>query len=207
MGQVGQKEKALARKDVPKSLVYEILDGRPIYYKGYKEVLAGNKTLEDIMGSSALQAEIVTYLLRLLFAGIDLSKFRVLTNEIGSHLDKRNNLSNDIAVYDKKILTGDMIDVHYPNVPAELVIEVDVDADMEEGSDNEYIQIKTQKMLEFGVKKVIWITTKTRKVMSATLNEDWLVMDWNKDIEVMEGIRFNIAAYLEEEGIVLTDED
>lgn len=44
-----------AAEAIPDYLVYEVLDGQPLYYKGYQEVLAGRQKLEDIMGSSVLQ--------------------------------------------------------------------------------------------------------------------------------------------------------
>ena len=38
------------RRKVPDALIYEIMDGKPIYRKGYREVLSGKKTIEEIMG-------------------------------------------------------------------------------------------------------------------------------------------------------------
>lgn len=32
-------------KDIPGSLVYEMIDGSPIYYQGYKEYLKGKKSI------------------------------------------------------------------------------------------------------------------------------------------------------------------
>ena len=51
-------------------------------------------------------------------------------------------------------------------------------------------------MLNFGVERVIWILTNSKKVLVATPNNDWLTMDWDKDIEILEGIVFNIQTYL-----------
>jgi hypothetical protein len=39
-------------KKIPETLVYEVLNGRPLYRKGYKEVLRKNLNPENIMGSS-----------------------------------------------------------------------------------------------------------------------------------------------------------
>ena len=49
-------------RNVPDYLIYEIMDGKPIYYRGFREVLSGKKQAEEIMGSSLLQSYIVTYL-------------------------------------------------------------------------------------------------------------------------------------------------
>ncbi len=36
------------RLNVPNYLVYEVLDGQPIYFQGYKEVLNRKKTKEEV---------------------------------------------------------------------------------------------------------------------------------------------------------------
>ncbi|NJK82922.1 MAG: hypothetical protein HC912_03015 [Saprospiraceae bacterium] len=46
---VGVQEKE-ARIAVPAHLVYEELGDVMVYYKGYKEVIEGEKTFEEIMG-------------------------------------------------------------------------------------------------------------------------------------------------------------
>nr|WP_290928168.1 hypothetical protein [Haliscomenobacter sp.] len=65
------------------------MDGQPIYYKGYQEVLTETKTLEEIIGSSSLQAYIITYLLQILFKHLDEKQYIIFTNEAGLHLDNR----------------------------------------------------------------------------------------------------------------------
>ncbi len=74
-------------------LVHEIPDGEPVCYKGYRGVSAGAKALEDIMGSGTLQTAIIEYLLRIFFKNPDERHLRIITNEGGLHLDKRNNLA------------------------------------------------------------------------------------------------------------------
>ncbi len=201
------KTKTAKKVKVPDYLIYEIMDGKPIYYRGYKEVLNKKKTLDDIMGSSSLQAEIISYLLKILYTGIDTKKYRIYTNEIGSHLSKKNNLSSDIAIYEKSVLTADKIDRHYADVPAKLIVEVDTDADFENIDPNTYIHKKTQKLLDFGVEKMIWVFTSSQKVMLAErASTTWYIMDWGQDIEMLESLSFNIAKYLEAEGIKIEQE-
>ena len=118
-------------KNIPSVLIHEIIDGKPLYRKGYRDVLAKTKTIEDIMGSSSLQFFIVDYILGLIYSQINRSKYLVATNEAGLHLDKRNNLAGDILLFDREILTIDKIDKHYSNVPPKISIEIDLDIELE----------------------------------------------------------------------------
>jgi hypothetical protein len=45
----------ISPKSIPESLVYEMMDGKTLYRKGYKQVLAGKKTLEEIFLKSLLR--------------------------------------------------------------------------------------------------------------------------------------------------------
>lgn len=188
------------RTPVPDYLIYEIIDGQPIHYQGYREVIAGNKTLSDIMGSSKLQSFIVAYVLKTLFRNLDDDKFIVLSSEAGLHLDKRNNLAGDVLIFESSTMPIEDINEHYADIPPKVAIEVDIVADVTDMEPNTYFYKKTQKLLDFGVEKVIWITTKTKKVTVATPNADWQVKDWNKDVEVLEGIVLNVGAYLAQKG-------
>lgn len=199
------KATAKPKRKVPDYLVYEVMDGKPIYYRGYQSVLNKTKKLEDIMGCSSLQAELITYLLRILFRAFDEKKYRILTNEIGSHIDTNNNLSNDIAIFDKAVLTADKINRKYPNVPPKIAIEIDTEADVSELTGFGYIYKKSKKLLDFGVERIIWIMINTQTVTVIEQGRDWQVREWNTDIELIDGHTFNIAQYLADEGIVVDE--
>jgi Uma2 family endonuclease len=186
---------------VPSYLVKEILDDMPVFYKGYKAVLRKEKSIEDIMGASGLQIFIVRYLFRLLDRNLDDNLFYVFTGECGLHLSKGTNLSGDVLVFDKQTLTPDLIDTHYLNIPPLIDIEIDVEIDNTTFSDFDYIQRKTDNLLKFGTQKVIWILTKTQKIIVAEPNKDWLMIDWQKDVEITNGITFNVPQYLKKEGV------
>lgn len=192
------------KEKIPDYLIYEVMDGKPYYRKGYRDVLNKTKTLEEIMGSSTLQFILVDYLLGIIYSFIDRSKYYIATNEAGLHFKKKNNIANDIAIYNKALLTPDKISKKYADVPPQVVIEIDTKVETE--NDTIGINLKTQKMLDFGVERVIWIFTESRKVMVAVAGEDWLIKDWNKDVEIMDGHLFNIATYLEKEGIKLEEQ-
>lgn len=197
------KSPQIVRKSAPKVpdyLIHEVMDGKPIYYRGYKEVLNGTKTFAEIMGSSTLQSLIITHLIILLGRKVDEEKYTLLSSETGIHLNKYNNLAGDILIFENSVLPIEAIDEHYAIVPPKIAIEVDINIEAPGLEIDSYIFNKTQKLLNFGVEKVIWITTKSKKVTVATRNEDWQVKDWNKDIEVFDGIIFNIGEYLRKKG-------
>jgi Uma2 family endonuclease len=189
------------RRKVPEALLYEIMDGEPIYYKGYREVMSGKKTLEEIMGASTLQFYILNYLVRLFSITFDEDLFIIATGEAGVHIDHRNNLANDLALYEDAALTPDKINKHYADIPPLLAIEIDIKADLDNPRDYAYVQRKTKKLLDFGTEKVIWIFTETQKIMVATVDDDWRIIDWYKDIALTDLQTFNIGKYLDKKGI------
>lgn len=191
-----------AAKTLPKELVYESLAGRVFYRKGYRDVLNKTKTSEQITGSSGLQSIIVSYLMMRVLSKLNESKYIVLCNEIGLHIDHRNNPASDIGIFDVNVLTPDLVDIHYVNVPAKIFIEVDIRADVEDLGETGYITMKTNELLKFGAEKVIWILSNTQKVILAKNGEKtWLWSDWNEDTQVLDGVSFNVGKYLEKKGI------
>lgn len=195
--------KRAKRKKIPEYLVKEVLDGIPIYYKGYREVLAGKKTLQDIMGCSGLPSVIVSTLHAFLFALLR-KKYWVLTNEPGNHLDLRNNLSYDISIYDKHMLTADKFDRHYLKLPPNVFIEVDIEFEVEDRlSEFEYLQRKTENLLNRGTERVIWFFTATQKVIVCENGKDWLMSGWNKTITVVDDTTVNLVELMREEGVDL----
>ena len=191
----------ISPKNIPESLVYEMMDGKILYRKDYKQVLAGRKTLEEIMGASSLQSLVAFHLTSIIAKFIDEDIYFVLINESGVHLDHKNNLANDLAIYDKEVLKPSMISTKYTHVPPKIAIEIDVKAEYEDLTELGYIYKKTQKLLNFGVEKVIWIITSVGKVTVSTQEKNWETMDWNKDVEIMDGHSFNVANYLKKQGV------
>ncbi|UFH56515.1 hypothetical protein [Spirosoma sp. KNUC1025] len=44
----------LSARSIPPALIYEMWKGKPVYYRGYRDVLAGKKTIEEIKSCSDL---------------------------------------------------------------------------------------------------------------------------------------------------------
>lgn len=189
---------------IPDYLLKEEIEGIKFYYKGYQQVLNKTKKPEDIMGCSSIQSFIIEYLLDLLYDKKVKEKYRRFTNESGNHFAHRSNMQFDIALYDKSVLTGDKITRKYvQGFPPTLVIEVDLDVELKGTglkTSEDFLKFRTKNLLKYGVQRVLWILTKPKKVLIAE-GESWLIEDWDKDIELLDGITFNIARYLAEEGV------
>jgi len=197
-------KQAPVRKKVPDHLVREVVEGVNFYYAGYRSVLNKTKTFEEIMADSLFQSALKNEVGDYLKARLDKKKYRVLVGETGLHISHRNNLGLDIAVYDKTVLTRDKITDTYSNVPAELVVEIDLDVEMDDKNKDlfsEYVVPKTQRLLDFGTQKVIWYFSRTRKVMIATPGEKWTMQDWSAPVEIMPGIALDIISLMHEADI------
>lgn len=192
--------KKISARNIPDVLIHEIIDGIPLYRKGYRDVLAKTKTVEDIMGSSSLQAFLVTYLTIWIGKQLDDHKYHILTNEAGLHLDKKNNLAGDLLIFDSSKLTIDKINKTYANIPPIISIEVDIDIALEDLTARSYINLKTRKLLDFGADKVIWFLTESKSVLIATQDEAWQTLSWDQDVEILDGISCNVGKYLKSKG-------
>jgi len=187
------------RKKLLKLLTYEKVRGKPIYYRDYEKVLRGELPPEAVMGSSELQSLIITLILKYLFKALP-KEFIALSNELGFIYAPRSFRSLDIAIFKKQDLLNPT-DKYTKKAPL-VVIEIDTKADLSKyGSFEEYMYEKTQDLLNAGVQKVIWFTTKVKKITEAEKGKNWVVKDWNQEVEVIKGVKLNLAKLLEEEGI------
>lgn len=190
-------------RKVPSALIYEEIGGVPYYYQGYRSVLSRQKTKEEIMGASALQSAVVSLLIHILYRYLPFDDFLIATNEPGLHLAPGSNLANDIAIFDQTSLPTPLDDKYF-SVPPRIVIEVDVKIDLPANvSETEYVYDKTQKLLDFGVHKVIWVLTKTRRLLVAQSSQPWLLTDWDTVTEVLPGCSFQLNPLLRSKGVIL----
>ncbi len=192
-----QKDNVMSRaiQKIPENLIYEMVNGVPIYYKGYKDYLNGNKQLGELMGSSKLQSFLISELIFLIRSFLG-NGYYIFSNELGLQFSKKSWRAADIAVVKKS--KEIVLDGKYLDIPPEYVIEVDTKADLTEVKNPfGYYQEKTQELLAFGVQKVIWIFTDTQKVMTANLNDKkWEIFDWDQELELVDGLHVNIRQLL-----------
>ena len=185
---------------VPKQLVYEELNGRKMYRRGYKNVLNQTKTIEEIMGCSSLQGIIISIFLRYLYTHTDENVYEILTNEIGLHVSLGNNLSADIILYDAKDAKEYQYDEHYFNVAPKMVIEVDVKIELENINAIDYLTEKNKTLFGFGVERVVWVLTEDKKIILAEPNQDWVVSEWSADFPLLGGSTINLEKMIQKKG-------
>jgi Uma2 family endonuclease len=169
--------------------------------------LSGLKIWEEIIGCSSYQSVLIGYLNAQLWNHLEDAPYWVMSNEIGNHLSEESKTVYDIAVFDEANLPAHRIGAHYINVPPKLVIEVDVKIETESKTPGDIAwQIKTNKLHEFGVEKVVWFFTTSQRVLIARLNEDWIFTDWHRNIELWEGLKVNVGQYLAKRRIQSIDQ-
>jgi hypothetical protein len=175
--------------NIPEYLVCEVVRGQPLYYKGYKDVLNKTKTFEEIIMESKLQAGLKAEITALLYFLLKKLGYQLATGELGLNLSREDKRGADLAIFKAENWSWDN---KFSDLPPEVVIEIDVQAQMEDQTEMDYVGGKIRDYLAFGVKKIIWIFTKEKLVFVATEQLPWLTYDWNSDIEVVEGVRFTL---------------
>lgn len=184
------------------SLVYEMDEGKPIYYAGYQDVLTGIKQAEEIMGSSGLQSHLIEIIQDFLFTHPLRKRFNYLSNEIGVQIKKKKWRACDIAIYEKERLAGYIFDDKYMAIPPDYVIEIDTKADLSKYQyQHDYFIEKTRQLHDFGVKKVIWIFTRNLPVIWESESVDAILIrnGWNHDVTITEGMTFNLEQLVQAE--------
>ncbi|MCU0426038.1 MAG: Uma2 family endonuclease [Candidatus Kapabacteria bacterium] len=183
---------------IPDALIYEMWSGKPVYYRGYKEVFDNPQLIEKSMGSSVYQSLVISSLLKYLFKHLP-DKYEALTNEVGVLLAKNDWRSADIAICDKaQILALSREEQNkYLHFVPNVVIEIDTKADMGEFSSiMDYYADKTDDLLDFGVERVIGIFTGTKKIMTATKGNPWQIVDWSASVEIIGGLFVSLESDL-----------
>jgi len=197
---VSLAEETVQAKAIPESLIYETLHGRPLYYKGYRDVVANTLKPETVIGSSDLQSILVSLINTYITVNRDKKRYITATNESGLHIAIGDNLSADIAIFEKARLGK--LKGKYFDVPPKIVIEVDIKIDPTGiGSDVAYIAEKSGELFDFGVEQLFWILSSIQKIIILRPGQDWITTDWSNDITIMDGCILNVKQLLDEEEI------
>lgn len=184
-------------KNIPDALIYEMVEGRPIYYNNIEKISDKN-SFEEIMGSSFLQAQLVAMIVGILFGRFDLNSYIITTNEAGFKYAENSFRALDIAIFEREKVKNELLSTEYVKTAPKIVIEVDTKADLKQYGDIiYYINEKTDDLLNAGVEKVIWIMTKIEKVMVAEQEKPWIITKWDKDIIISDNLSINIKQMID----------
>lgn len=192
----------ISHKQLLKTLVYEEWGERTVYYKGYEQVLNGEINLESIMSCSDIQGVVVYTIGLFIGNNINRKKYLIATNEVGLHLAHKNNLGNDLVIYEREKVRK--LRGKYFSVAPKIAIEVDIKADLKEFDNvvENYIVEKSQKMLDFGTERVLWILTDTKKIFVFEKgNPKSYLVDWSEGVPVLDDCVLNLKQLLDEEEI------
>jgi hypothetical protein len=192
--------------EIPTRLVKEVINGKKYYYKGYRSVLRGEKKIESIMGSSDLQATLVSIVYAYLFLQLDRKTYHIVVSEPGLHLGTNSNFSNDIAIYRKADLAPNRDRLKYFSVAPLVAIEVDVRIESEdEGSDDfSYMFEKSSLLIGSGTMVVVWVLSRIQSLVVFAPGTDGSiqpqVIPWTASYDLPVGIPIRLAGWLEAEG-------
>ena len=150
------------------------------------------------MGSSILQSLVITHLTGWLLNKLK-AHFHIFTNELGLQIGKNQERSADIALYSKAALQGKLTSVKYADVAPQIIFEIDTKANLDDLSNSQsYYFEKTNHLLNWGVERVIWIFTDSRKIMVAEKGKKWTLQDWSEPIQVHGRFLVNLEKLIED---------
>jgi Uma2 family endonuclease len=187
---------------VPAILVYEEFDGHPIYRKGYKAFALGLKKIEEVnMGTSELQYFIIGSILKYLNRTLPESYFAG-SSELGLHLAKNTNFSADVAIYRPGQLQIGFHSTQYTDVPPSVVVEVDIKIDESDyfQNEDEYCHRKTERLLQWGVERVIWVFSASRRILVADNLQKWEFISWDLPFTIIDNQEINLWEQLLKNG-------
>lgn len=192
-----------AKHEIPKSLIYEMYDGKPMYYKGYKDVMNGTERKENINISE--RTIIISTILQNLMCESDKNSHFVAGNGVGLQISDDTITTSNILIFGKDSLQNIKFDNHYFKIPPLATFDLDFIAETTDFGISEfnYYSMKTKNLLDFGVKEVFWFFSASKQVAIARPNQDWIIANWDKELVVLDEYKFSLTQLLEKEGFKL----
>jgi Uma2 family endonuclease len=153
--------------------------------------MLGLKKIDKIsMGTSALQWFITNMINRHLNRVLP-PTYLCGPGELGAH---NSNFSANIAIFRPGQLKVGFQSINYSTVPPSVVIEVDIKIDESEYFQNEeeYFHKKTEQLLQWGVERVIWVFSASRRVLVADNLKTWSFISWNLPFVIIDNHQVNV---------------
>ena len=145
------------------------------------------------MGTSGLQYFIIGCIIKFLNRNLPESYFAG-SSELGLHLSKNANFSADIAIYKEGRLNIGFHSVNYVDTPPNVVIEVDIKIEEYDyfKSEEEYFHRKTEQLLQWGVERVVWVFSSSRRILVADNLQKWEFIRWDLPFIVIDDYEINL---------------
>lgn len=181
--------------EIPEILIYEEFDGHPIYRKGYKDFVSGLKKIEEInTGANMLQWGIITSAIKHLTHILPQNYFAG-AGSLGLDLGNDTKLIADIAIYQRAQIKTAFYSTQYATTPPIVVIEVDIRVDEED-----YFHKKAERLLEWGVERVIWVFSSSQRILIADNLQEWRFIRWDLPFTVIDDYEVNLWDLMLEDG-------
>lgn len=186
---------AVSDVSIPDALIYERVNGKPIYYHGWRDVLKNEKTLQEAIANNFIQSYLISEIGVAAHKGLR-KKYILGMNDVGLQFNESDWRIVDIALWTKESLKNTPLHNKYSDIIPEIVIEVDTKADsIDEPS---YYFDKTKYLHQKGVRRIIWVLTNPEQVMIAEKGEKWIVQDWAESVEISDGLCINIKEMVDD---------
>ncbi len=167
----------------------------------------GFKTIEEFnFGNNTLHWFIISLIIKHLTKNLPENYFAG-ASELGLHISNKTNFSADIAIYREGQLKVGFHSVKYEQTPPNVIIEVDIKIDESDYFQNEeeYFHKKTEKLLQWGVEKVIWVFSSSRRVLIADNLQKWEFNSWDIPFNVIDNIEMNVWELMLKSGFEVGD--
>jgi len=165
-------------ENISSEFIYDIINGKPYCHKYAQGMFS--------------RAIIKSHLFEILFEGLKNDQALLIASGPALFINDRNLVTGDIMIFERDKLT---IDENYAQIPPKITIDLDIKVELGNMQQDEYVFLKTTKLVNFGVGKVVWFFTENRKVIVVD-SQSWISQEWDQGINILPGIDCNIGRYL-----------
>ncbi len=107
---------------------------------------------------------------------------------------KKTNFSADVAIFREGRFQVGFHSTTYTDIPPDVVVEVDIKVDESKyfQSAEDYNYKKTERLLQWGVERVIWVLPSSRRILVADNLQKWELISWELPVTIIDGHEMNL---------------
>jgi hypothetical protein len=180
-------------------LIYEIIDGKPIFYSKAHTVMQELLLVDELKFSESSQPGVLSAISQFLWDNLPESEYQIFTNGVGYEPDDSNHLELDIAVCRQAAMKGQSLTKPLKVAP-ELVVLKDSVAGIDDPSRLlGYFHEKIKKIMDYGTQRLVWINTISQTITIAEQdNAHWRTVDWEEEMAWIFDLRLSLEDVLSE---------